>query len=167
MPRSFHVADLNTRGELELEQPYQYQQLEQIPGAIELITRFATDVWRSPEEFEISLPGNRLTLRWVATAKSCGMATVRDEEGLLSLSLLVSGLEPQADTSTLQAFQRHLLMELRDTPYEPAFELLSIAQRPLVATINFRSPLFPEDQLLVALADRCFGAAFFRYLDLA
>ena len=66
-----------------------------------------------------------------------------------------------------KAFQRHLLTELRDTGYEPAFALLDLHQRPLVATVAFASPPDPQRQLLVALADRCFAAAYFRYLQLA
>lgn len=163
----FLVADLNVRGELQMRESYAYNQLERIPGASDLITTFATQIWRSPEEFEVTLPGRRLGMRWSATASSCGIATLRTAEELVSLSLVVSGREPPADQVTLHAFQRHLLTELRDTPYEPAFALMDLAERPLVATINFRSPGTPEDQLVAALADRCFAAAYFRYLGLA
>ena len=61
----------------------------------------------------------------------------------------------------------HLLHELRDTGYEPAFSLIHLRERPLLATVGFATPAEPADKLLVALADRCFGAAFFRYLSLA
>jgi hypothetical protein len=86
---------------------------------------------------------------------------------LVSLSLLCTGLNAAADQITLQAFQRHLLTELRDTGYEPAFALMDLRQRPLVATVGFAAPPDPQRQLLVALADRCFAAAYFRYLQLA
>jgi hypothetical protein len=82
------------------------------------------------------------------------------------LSLLASGIDPEADRLTLDAFQKHLLRELRDTGFEPAFALMDLKQRPLVATINFKSPTEPADQLLTALADRCFAAAYFRKLGL-
>jgi hypothetical protein len=68
----------------------------------------------------------------------------------------------------LQAFQQHLLRELHDTGIEPAFGLLELKQRPLVATINFEQPIHTElDQLAAALADRCFAASYFRYQHLA
>jgi hypothetical protein len=60
-----------------------------------------------------------------------------------------------------------LLREWRDTGFEPAFGLMDLKQRPLVATINFRSPTAPGDQLLTALTDRCFAAAYFRMQGLA
>ena len=65
------------------------------------------------------------------------------------------------------AFQRHLLLGLHDTGYEPAFALMDLSERPLVATINFAVPHPPADRIVLALADRCFGAAYFRYHGLA
>jgi hypothetical protein len=53
---SFTVADLNTRGELQLKQVYGYGQLEQIPGAGELIGIFSSNLYRTPEGFETRLP---------------------------------------------------------------------------------------------------------------
>ena len=167
--RRFFVADLNAKGELRAEAEYRYEQLEQVPGAADLISTFSAAVWRSPEEFETPLhPRNRrLTLRWRASAATSGIATVRNAEDLASLSLLCSGLDESADSITLKAYQQHLLAELRDTGYEPAFGLMELRRRPLVATVGFLPPPDPTDQLLVALADRCFAAAFFRFLSLA
>ena len=88
---------------------------------------------------------------------------MRHNGELMSLSLLASGLDADADTITLNAFQSHLLRELRDTRFEPAFDLTNLLERPLVATINFRSPELPADQQVVALVDRCFAAAYFRF----
>jgi hypothetical protein len=167
--RVFVVADLNVRGELQLQQDYQYDQLQQIPGAMELIAVLASEVWRSPEEFEINLPlaQSDLLFRWRASAPTAGVATLRSDGELASLSLLACGIDETADHLTLEAFQRHLLREWRDTGFEPAFALMDLKQRPLVATINFRSPTSPGDQLLTALTDRCFAAAYFRMHGLA
>src|SRR4051812_9652794 len=76
--RRFFVADLNAKGELRAEAEYRYEQLEQVPGAADLISTFSAAVWRSPEEFETALhPRNRrLTLRWRASAATAGIATV-------------------------------------------------------------------------------------------
>jgi hypothetical protein len=168
--KNFFVADLNAQGELKDIAPYTYGDLERIPGAANVITEMSTHLYRSPEEFEgpLLLGHKDITLRWKAVAPTAGIATVRfDGNDLASVSLLASGLNPEADQITLQAFQRHLLTELRDTGYEPAFALLDLRQRPLVATVAFASPPDPHRQLLVALADRCFAAAYFRYLQLA
>ena len=138
--KRFFVADLNARGELRDVAPYTYSDLERIPGAADVITEMATHLWRQPDEFEAALMLGRpdLTLRWRAVAPTAGIATVRfDETHLASVSLLASGLNPEADQITLQAFQRHLLSELRDTGYEPAFALLDLKERPLIATVPF------------------------------
>jgi hypothetical protein len=165
----FLVADLNTRGELQFRQAYTYAALEKIRGAVDLIGRGSAAIWQSPEMFEIPLTEVPVpvTLRWVACAPTAGIATIRHEARLMSLTLLASGLDSTADTATLQAFQTHLLRELHDTGVEPALVLMDLAERPLAATINFLSPDDPVDQQIVALADRCFAAAYFRYLKLA
>jgi hypothetical protein len=166
--RSFWVADVNVRGELELKAEYQYESLEQIPGAAELIGEFSGALWRSPKEFDQLLPldGSRMTLRWQSTSPSTGMATLWQSEDLVSLSLLASGVDADADRITLEAFQHHLLTELRDTGIEPAFALLDLHERPLVATVNFQSPEGQVPQVAAALADRCFAASYFRYQQL-
>jgi hypothetical protein len=168
--RIFTVADLNVQGELQAKAEYTYATLEQIPGALELITHFATALWRSPQEFELPFPPpqRHLWARWSASAESAGITTIRfGDDELASVSLLACGLDRDADHITLDAFQRHLLRELRDTSYEPGFDLVNIKERPLVATVNFASPPQEVDRLTVALADRCFAAAYFRTKDLA
>lgn len=164
----FTVADLNVQGELQLKAQYEYDQLQQIPGAADLIGQFSSNLWSAGDEFETNLPGSSaLRLRWWSSAPTAGIATLRCNTELTSFSMLATGLDAEADRITLEAFQRHLLRELRDTGYEPAFALMELKERPLVATINFRSPESQTDQLLTALADRCFAAAYFRFKGLA
>jgi hypothetical protein len=166
--KSFCVADLNVRGELIAKQTYRYDQLEQIPGAGDLITSFATLLWRSPDEFEATLPTSTgVAVRWRSSSATSGIVTLRCNEVLASLSLLASGVSAEADRVTLDAFQRHLVRELHGTETEPAFALMDLSERPVVATINFQSPADELDRLIVALADRCFAAAYFRTKDLA
>jgi len=164
----FTVADLNVRGELLAKQAYRYDQLEQLPGAADLITSFATLLWRTPDEFEATLPTTAgVHVRWRSSSPTSGILTLRCESELASVSLLASGVSPDADRLTFEAFQRHLLRELHGTPTEPAFALMDLRERPLIATINFLSPPQELDRLIVALADRCFAAAYFRTKDLA
>jgi hypothetical protein len=163
----FWVADFNTRGEMRANMAYQYEKLEQIPGASSLIAQFSSSLWRDPAEFQTTIGTGKLNLRWFASAPSAGIATLRANGALASLSLLASGKNPDADTVTLQAFQTHLLRELHDTGIEPSFSLMELKERPVVATINFQQAIEGQlDQLVAALADRCFAASYFRYQHL-
>jgi len=168
-PRHFFVADFDVKGDLRALAEYRYEDLERIPGAGELIVRFSTALYHSPQTFELALPSAKAetTFRWLASADSAGIATLRTAGQLTSLSLLASGLNPQSDHLTLEAFQTHLLRELHDTGVEPSFALMDLKERPVVATINFASPQEQVDQLIAALSDRCFAASYFRYQNLA
>jgi hypothetical protein len=168
-PRHFFVADFDVRGDLRALAEYRYEDLERIPGAAELIVRFSTALYRSPQAFELALPSakSETNFRWLASADTAGIATLRTAGQLTSLSLLASGLNPQSDHLTLEAFQTHLLRELHDTGVEPSFALMDLKERPVVATINFASPQDQVDQLIAALSDRCFAASYFRYQNLA
>jgi hypothetical protein len=163
----FLMADLNAKGELQFQQPYSYALLEQVPGAMDLIAQFSGAMWRDPQHFELSLSAPcKLNMRWTAVAETAGIATLRQDEDLVSLTILACGIDPPSDATTLEVFQSHLLRHLHDTGIEPAFALLQLPHRPLAATINFRSPPQQADQKIVALSDRCFAAAYFRYHQL-
>ncbi len=168
-PMTFLVADLQPNGELHAQTVYSYEDLEQLDGAAELLGTMSGAVWRSPEHFELDMPtvGARMILRWVACAPGTGIATLRCNGALVSVSILACGTDSAADRITLEALQRHLLGELRDSGYEPAFDVLQLSTRPLLATIVFRATIPAEDQMTAALADRCFAAAYFRYRGLA
>jgi hypothetical protein len=152
-----------------LKAEYLYATLEQIPGAAGLIGQFSSALWRAPDEFEerFDAVGTSLGLRWRSVSSGSGIATVRSGDDLISVSVLCSGLSDDADRVTLQTLQTHVLRELRDTGFEPAFGLMELPERPLAATLNFKSPAEPADQRLAALADRCFAASYFRFLRLA
>ena len=168
-PGPFTIADLNARGELQLKAEYRYAELEQIPGAAELIGHFSGNIYRSPDEFEGPLPvnGTTLSFRWRSSSASSGIATLRAGTELAAVSLLASGVSENTDTLTLETFQRHLLRELHDSGFEPAFALIELKERPLSATFNFKTPDAQIDRLVTALADRCFAAAYFRFQGLA
>ena len=167
MATAFCVVDLTPTGEIRLRQEYEYQFLEKIPGANGLIALFSTHLWREPAQFDIALPRGRLTLRWRACSHTAGIATLRDAHELVSLSLLLCGQDPDADAAVKKSLQLHLVRELHDTGYEPAFDLMNVNDRPLLASIHLRPPAQPEDQQIFALADRCFAASYFRKVGLA
>src|SRR2546423_9684002 len=96
--RIFVVADLNARGEIRAQTDYSYEELEQIPGAGDLIAQFSTAIWRDPEEFESQLAAaTRLKLRWLAVAPTAGIAPLLHEHEPAPVSLLCPGNNPQAD----------------------------------------------------------------------
>lgn len=165
--KGFWIIDLTATGEIRLKQEYDYGVLEEIPGAIDLIALFSSHLWRSPDEFVASLPGGHLTMRWRSVSETSGIATLWHRSELASLSILLTGQEPNQGTDTLQPVQQHLINELRNTEFEPAFDLLHISERPVSATLNVRAPDEAADQLLFALADRCFAASYFRKMGLA
>lgn len=164
----FTAVDLTPTCEVRSTVRYEYALLEKISGAMDLITLLATEVWRNPDEFEIPLaPNANLILRWRAVAATAGIATVRDSGRTLSLSLIASGLDVDADQITLEAFQRHIVRELHDTGFEASFDLVELRERPLLATLGLFVPQDENDRWVFALADRCFAAAYFRKLGLA
>jgi hypothetical protein len=167
-PGPFTIADLNARGDLQLKAEYRYADLEQVPGR------------RSSSGSSPGSSGSRPT--------SSRRRSRSTDDALVPLAvvvpefrhrdpargrragggeLLASGVNENTDTVTLETFQRHLLRELHDTGFEPAFALVQLTERPLSATFNFKSPDAHVDRLVAALADRCFAAAFFRFQGLA
>lgn len=168
MVKRFWVADLDAKGEVTLKEQYEYDSLQSLDLAAILIAEFATFLWRDPEGFEVRLPGaSGLTMRWRPSADTAGIATLRSRGKVASVSLLLSGVSGQSDALTAQALQSQLVRELHDTGYEPAFDLLGIPERPLVASVHFETPAGETDRTLFALADRCFAAAYFRIQGLA
>lgn len=165
---TFAMADLDLRGDLKLAAEYRYDALLQIPDSPDMIGQLSGALWRSPESFEEHLRADSryLGFRWRGIGESGGIATLRLEEQLISISLLVCGKSVDQDHLILQAFQTHLLRELHDTGVEPSFALMDLTDRPLAATFNFQQPPDPALQRVAALADRCFAAAYFRYQGL-
>lgn len=165
--KDFYVVDLTGTGEMRLNERYEYEVLERIEGASELIGLCSSWLWRTPEEFETPLPGGALNLRWRSCSQSSGLMTLRERDRLISLSVLLSGRGADDDLATIKPLQLHIVRELHDTGYEPAFDLMGLTERPLLASMNFAAPEGPADQRLFALCDRCFAASYFRKLGLA
>jgi hypothetical protein len=167
----FTVVDFTPQCEVRQKAVYEYALLEQIQGAPDLLGTFASEIWRAPESFEVRLsavPANTgLVFRWAASSETSGIASLRDATRTLSVSILASGKNAESDRLTLEAFQHFAVAELHDSGFEPSFQLLGIAERPMVATVGLFAPQEARDQWLFAIADRCFAAAYFRKLGLA
>jgi hypothetical protein len=164
----FFVADLSAQGELRQVNEYERSLLELIPGARDLISTFDRELGKHTDELEVPLGEERKAfLRWRSTAPSAGIATVRRSSGeLVSLSLLLAGRDAGADAATIDVLQKHLVRELKQTPFEPGFDLVHLEQRPLLATMTFATDA-AGDRMLEALADRSFAAAYFQSLALS
>lgn len=165
--REFWVADLTPTGEVRCTERYDYDTLSRLPGAMDLITIFSTYLWRSPEGFDLALPGGHLSLQWLACAPTCGVARLAEGERLRGLALLLTGGEVDSERTTIAALQRQWLAHLHDTGTEPAFDLAGVRQRPLVASMGLSLPAGPTDRILFGLYDRCLGASYFRKAGLA
>src|ERR1700685_4294211 len=111
LTRGFTVVDLTPQCEARLQARYEYELLERIAGAPDLIGRFSSAIWREPESFELALTSRPagLTLRWSASAPTSGIAVLCDQTQTFSLSLLASGLDADSDRLTLAAFQQHMV----------------------------------------------------------
>ncbi len=160
--RSFHVADLNAKGELQVSAQYFYEDLASIPFAAEIIGTFSGFLYQNPLELHANLPQS-LSLRMTSPSPTSAIGTLREDDKLLSLSLLLTGISADADRVTLGVLQTHLLRELHDTPFEAGFSLLQLEARPMVASIHLAMPQNPDAKIVFAVADRCLGAAYFRY----
>ncbi|HEX8324873.1 MAG TPA: hypothetical protein VF595_13275 [Tepidisphaeraceae bacterium] len=149
--------------------PYDYDTLQRVPGCVELIGHLAGLIWRMPDAFETDLVAvpERLELRWQSTAPTAGLMTLRWGVRVVSITVLASGLNPDADELTINALQQQLVHQLHGTEYEASFALRELTARPLAATLNITTPADPSLQSTAAVADRCFAAAYFRYLRLA
>ncbi|MDB5328210.1 MAG: hypothetical protein JWM57_3779 [Phycisphaerales bacterium] len=163
------VVDLKASGDLIATTAYLYADLERIPGCAELIGHLSGELWKAPDAFDTELgdAAGVMSLRWWSTAPTAGLMTLRSEQQVLSVTVLASGIHAEADRLTIHALQQQLAVELHGTRHEAAFALAELDQRPLAATINIRSPKERSLQALTAVADRCFAAAYFRYLHLA
>lgn len=157
----FRVADFSAAGELILSERYTYSALEGIPGAADLLGLFAGCLWRSPEGFDTVLPDCSLTARWRQTGVKSGIATFREADGnTLQVSVVLGGEDD--DASQLDVLQRHLVASLQDTGFEPAFDLLSQTERPLLVSVAVKAPADPAARWAFSVADRCLAAAVFR-----
>jgi hypothetical protein len=166
--KTYWIADLRANGELLSTSEYVYEQLERLTGCAELIGHLSGEIWRAPEGFETDLAptGGGLLLRWHSTAATAGLMTLRWKQAVVSVTVLATGINNDADALTISALQQQLVHELHGTAYEAAFSLTDLRQRPLAATMNISSPDHPALQAIAAVADRCFAAAYFRYLRL-
>jgi hypothetical protein len=108
----------------------------------------------------------RIQLQWTQETWSAAVATFWVGQIPLTTSALASGRDAAADQEVLRAAQGLVLKFFGDSPVEPAFDLLRIEERPVIASVVLPVPLsLHEDLGLVADMETCLAAAFFESLQ--
>ena len=81
----------------------------------------------------------------------------------VTTSALAPGLDADADREVLEGLQLFVMRFCGDSPAEPGFDLLTIPDRPLLATLPLPIPPGP-DMDMIADAETCLAAAFFLHV---
>ena len=81
----------------------------------------------------------------------------------VTTSALAPGLDADEDRLALEGLQSLILCLCGDSPAEPGFDLLTIPDRPLLATVPIPAALGP-DLGTIADAETCLAAAFFLHV---
>lgn len=113
-----------------------------------------------------------IELRWTAPIRGVALATCIARGELATTSILLSGDAGRAEELRVLAMvQRELITSIvHPLGVEPAFDALSIEERPVIASLVWpnpalgRSPSAHEDLALIADMETCLGAAWFEEL---
>lgn len=129
------------------------------PAAVEV---FRDLLERHGAAFRAPLPVRGLKhieLQWTQEG-TAALATFWSHGEPITMSAIVPGLVAEDDRQVLAMLQQ-LVMELHgNSPLEPAFDVLKIADRPLLATLLIPRPFPHRDTAVIADAETCLAAAF-------
>ena len=101
--------------------------------------------------------------RHTPRAGSAALATFWARGAPVNTSALVPGIDPSDDRQALEGLQSLILCLCGDCPAEPGFDLLTIPDRPLLATVPIPAAPSP-DMGTIAEAETCLAAAFFLHV---
>ena len=133
------------------------------------LVRAAVEVFRSMlnrhgENFREPLPVDGLghiELNWTRQG-TAAVATFWSGGTPVTTSALAPGLSADDDQAVLWGVQSLILRFHGDSPAEPGFDLLTIPDRPLIATLPIPVPVTnPADMAMIADMETCLAAAFF------
>jgi hypothetical protein len=113
--------------------------------------------------FRVPLPARGLEhieLQWTREG-AAALATFWSRKAPVTMSALASGLDADDDRAVLVSVQQFVLRLHGDSPAEPGFDLLTIAERPLLATLPVPAAAMSPDMPVIADAETCLAAAFF------
>lgn len=120
---------------------------------------------RYGDHFRESLPFpglGHIELNWTHQG-TAAIATFWSRGAPITTSALAPGLDVDDDETVLRAVQELLVLRWHgDSPEEPGFDLLRIADRPLLATVPIPAPSVGSVDLpMIADMETCLAAAFF------
>jgi len=153
----FHEVILDAAGTIRFRRTHDSAQL--LPAAIEI---FRDLIERHGEGFHVPLPIEGLEHIELALTRSgsAALASFWVRDAPVTTSALVPGLDPGEDREVLAQLQSLVMHFVGDSPVEPGFDLLSLPDRPLLATVPTPAPPSP-DLGTIAEAETCLAAAFF------
>jgi hypothetical protein len=130
-----------------------------LPAAVEV---FRTLIEQHGEDFRVPLPVKGLEHIELALSRAgtAALATFWSRDAPVTTSALVPGKNAGDDRQALGGLQSLVMMFFGDAPAEPGFDLLTIPDRPLLATVPIPAPPSP-DMGVIAEAETCLAAAFF------
>jgi hypothetical protein len=132
------------------------------PAAVEI---FRDLVERHGEDFRVGLPVKGLEHIELSLTRSgtAALATFWSRGEPVTSSALVPGIDPRDDRQMLEGLQSLILCLCGDSPAVPGFDLLTIPDRPLLATVPI--PATPSPDIgIIADAKTCLAAAFFLHV---
>ncbi len=131
-----------------------------VPGAVEV---FRSMLDRHGDNFREPLPipaFAHIGLSWTRQG-TAAVASFWARGDPVTTSALAPGLDAGDDHAALDGIQSLVLHFHGDSPSEPAFDLLTIADRPLLATVPIPVPSNRADMAIIADMETCLAAAFF------
>jgi hypothetical protein len=133
------------------------------PAAVEV---FRDLIDRHGEDFRVPLPVKGLEHIELALtrASTAALATFWSHRAPVTTSVLVPGIDPDEDREMLAHLQSLVVQLFGDSPVEPGWDLLSITDRPLLATVPLPLPAPHPDIGTIADAETCLAAAFFLHV---
>jgi hypothetical protein len=133
-----------------------------LPAAVEI---FRDLIERHGEDFRVplSVKGLEHVELALSRAGSAALATFWSRGAAVTTSALAAGKDAGDDRQALEGLQSLVMLFFGDSPAEPGFDLLTIPDRPLLATVPIAaSPSL--DMGLLADAETCLAAAFFLHV---
>ena len=156
----FHNVTLDAAGNIHSRRTHDSAQL--LPADVEI---FRDLIEQHGADFCVGLPVKgrehvELSLTRYGTA---ALAAFWSRGEPVTTSALAPGLDADADREVLEGLQLFVMRFCGDSPAEPGFDLLTIPDRPLLATVPI--PATPSPDIgIIADAETCLAAAFFLHV---
>jgi hypothetical protein len=156
----FHVVTIDALGNLTERQVCDSRWLDR--PAVSGIQRLLREFGRRFQQVVPVLGYRQLVLHWSQEGNSAAAASLWVRGELARTCLLLSGQDDDTDREAQRAAQDMLTRSLVRGPLEPGFDLLAVAERPVLACIPWPNPMVSRPAMeLARQAACCLAAAFF------